>query len=95
LAGGAGVGAVAMGTSGDLDTCRANPACIRTEREVAIAGDVGSQAMVADILLVTGMVTLGVGAALYFLSRTDQATNAAFIVAPAPGGAVATGLFRF
>ena len=94
LVGGLAMGAVAAGTNGDLDTCRSNPACARTEREVAIAGDVGTQALVADVLFVTGAVAASVGLALYLVSG-DDADGAAFMMTPTPHGVGATGIFRF
>ena len=94
LVGGLAMGAVAAGTNGDLDTCRSNPACARTEREVAIAGDVGTQALVADVLFVTGAVAASVGLALYLVSG-DDADAAAFMMTPTPHGVGATGIFRF
>ena len=94
LVGGLAAGAIAMGTSADLDTCRDNPACVRTDREVAIAGDVAAQAMAADILVTSGIIAAGVGLTLYFMSG-DAPTHSAFILVPSERGVTATGLLRF
>jgi tetratricopeptide (TPR) repeat protein len=95
LVGGTGLALMAMGTSGDLDTCRENPACVRTDREVIIGNDVKAQAMLADSFIAIGAVTAGLGVALYLMSRQDKADHAAIILVPSPHGVTATGLFRF
>ena len=94
LIGGLAAGAIAMGTSADLDTCRDNSACARTDREVAIAGDVAGQALAADILVTTGIIAAGVGLTLYFMSG-DAPANSAFMLMPSERGVTATGLLRF
>ena len=94
LVGGLAVGAIAMGTSGDLDTCRDNPACARSDREVAIAGDVAAQAMVADVLVTTGLIAAGVGLTFYFMSGSET-SDSAFMLVPTQQGVTATGLLRF
>lgn len=100
---GAGImGALAMGTSGDLDACRADAACRRTDREVGLADDVRSGALTTDILLGAGVAIAATGVVLFFLDRkagTDTqgavAPGPSVSVVPTAGGAAAVGLVRF
>ena len=97
VVGGISMGAIASQTSDNLDTCRSNPACNRTDRELGIANDVRSQALVADILWATGSAVVVTGAVLYFfLDESKPADSVSgFHILPLHGGAAAAAGFRF
>ncbi|MCA9537273.1 MAG: PEGA domain-containing protein [Myxococcales bacterium] len=98
VAGGAVTGALAMGADGDLSDCRDDPTCARTQREVDLADDVRSQALITDVLIGSGLAIAGAGVAMYLLGGDDGPTTAGgatFTVAPVEGGATAIGRFEF
>lgn len=101
LAGGAVTGALALGASGDLDDCRADPSCARTDREVELADDVRGQALITDVLVWSGVAIAAGGVVLYLLAPDDAAAGQAEIreqswfVTPLEGGAAAGGRFEF
>lgn len=96
LIGGAATGLMAFSASGDLDDCRANAACSRTQQEVAYADDVRSGALTTDILIGAGVALAATGAVLYFLDDGPAEARAnAIIVTPTAGGVAAVGQFSF
>jgi len=100
LAGGVVTGVLAYGASGDLDDCRADPGCGRTQQELDLADDVRSQAMLTDILIWSGVAVAAGGAVLYILDADAPATvdgqaEQAWFVTPMHGGAAAVGRFHF
>lgn len=101
LAGGAVTGVLAVGASGDLDDCRADPGCARTTREVELADDVRSRALITDVLVWSGVAIAAGSVVLWLLSPDGAAVDAAEIreqswfVAPLEGGATAGGRFEF
>lgn len=100
IAGGVVTGVLAYGASGELDDCRADPACERTQQELDLADDVRSQAVLTDILIWSGVAIAAGGAVLYILDADDAPAvdgqaEQAFFVAPTNGGAAAVGRFRF
>ncbi|MCB9529788.1 MAG: PEGA domain-containing protein [Myxococcales bacterium] len=101
LAGGAVTGALALGANGDLDDCRADPSCARTTREVALADDVRSRALITDVLVWSGVAIAAGSAVLWLLTPDGAAVDEAEIreqswfVAPLEGGAAAVGRFEF
>ena len=100
VAGGVVTGVLAYGASGDLDDCRSDPGCERTQREADLAEDVRSQALVTDVLIWSGVAIAAGGAVLYILgadapTTVDGQAEQAWFVAPMDGGAAAVGRFRF
>jgi hypothetical protein len=100
---GAGVtGALVLGTSGDLDDCRGNAACRRTDREVGLADDVRSGALTTDILLGAGVAIAAAGVVLFLLdgpstpaAEGDVSPGASVSLVPTIGGAAASAMVRF
>lgn len=101
VAGGAVTGVLAIGASGDLDDCRADPACGRSTREVALADDVRSRALITDVLIWSGVAIAAGGAVMYLLAPDRAAVDGveireqSWFVAPLEGGAAAGGRFEF
>lgn len=100
VAGGVVTGVMALGSSGDLDDCRDDPACGRTQRELDLADDVRSRALITDVLIWSGVAIAAGGAVLYILdadapAEVDGQAEQAWFVAPMHGGAAAVGRFRF
>ena len=93
LAAGGVFGALAFSADGDLEDCRADPACARTPTEVDRANEVRSKAMLTDISLGAGVVLAGAGLAVVLLS--DAPTEARVGVIPLVGGAAASGRWEF
>ena len=102
LIGAAVTGALASGANGDLEDCRADLACGRTQREVDLADDVKSQALTTDILLGAGLAVAATGVVLWLLDGDAPAAAAASnrgptwaIVPSTDGGLTAGASFRF
>ncbi len=100
VAGGVVTGLLAYGASGELDDCRADPACERTQQEVDLADDVRSQAVLTDVLIWSGVAIAAGGAVLYILdadapAAVDGQAEQAWFVAPTDGGLTAVGRFLF
>lgn len=101
VAGGAVTGALALGASGDLDDCRADPSCARSAREVELADDVRSQALVTDVLIWSGVAVAAGGVVLYLLAPDEagvehsEIREQSWFVTPLQGGAAAGGRFEF
>ncbi len=101
VAGGAVTGALALGASGDLDDCRADPSCARSAREVELADDVRSQALVTDVLIWSGVAVAAGGVVLYLLApdgagvEHTEIREQSWFVTPLQGGAAAGGRFEF
>ena len=53
--GGAVAGIMALGSSGDLETCRASNDCLQTQKEADLVAQVRDDAFIADVLLWPGL----------------------------------------
>jgi hypothetical protein len=101
LVGGGVTGAMALSTSGDLDDCRSNPSCDRTQEEVDLANDVSSQALMTDVLVASGVGIAVTGLVVYLMSDdTDAAGQSSasaptFGVLPTDGGGAVSGGVSF
>ncbi len=85
---------LAFSSSGDLDDCRQNASCARGQGELDLSTDVKSQAFLADIFVVSGLLVGGTGAVLYLLNqKTSTAPN--IQVTPTVGGAAIRAGFEF
>jgi hypothetical protein len=87
-------GVLALSADGDLQDCRDDPACARTQSEVDKADAVRSKALLTDITLGTGLAIAGAGLTVFLLSDAPG-TNSGVSVLPLPGGAAATGRWEF
>lgn len=100
---GAGItGALALGTSGDLDDCRADASCRRTSREVGLADDVRSGALTTDILLGAGVAIAAAGVVLFLVDRPSAPATEGSVdsgpsvsLVPTWGGAAASATVHF
>lgn len=96
LVGGAVTGGIALGTSGDLDDCRTDRTCERTQKEADLADDVRSQALIGDVLIGTGAAIAAGGLVLYLLSDdASEPGQGSVTVSPTAGGAAAVGRWTF
>lgn len=99
ILGGAVTGVMAVGANGDLDDCRGDASCRRTQREVDLADDVRSNALMTDILVGAGVAVAATGVVLWLLDDdTDAPTASAgpiFTITPTAGGAAAFGQVAF
>ncbi len=89
LVGAAVTGALAAGADGDLQDCRDDPACERTDREVSLADDVRGQALITDILLGSGVAIAATGVALLLFADDGEEAGAepsVYVVPTAEGG---------
>jgi hypothetical protein len=87
-------GVLALSADGDLQDCRDDPACVRTQSEVDKADAVRSKALLTDISLGAGLAIAGAGLTVFLLS--DPPGNSTGVsVLPLPGGAAATGRWEF
>lgn len=91
---------LALGADGDLQDCRADAACQHTDRELALADDVRSQALTTDLLVGIGAAVAATGVVLFVLDGGTETKGEARVsrlgLLPAPGGgAVAVGAFEF
>lgn len=91
---------LALGTDGDLQDCRKDAGCNHTDRELALADDVRSQALTTDVLLGVGVAVAATGVVLYLLDGGPETRAEAGVthlgMSPLPGGgAMAVGAFEF
>ena len=96
--GGTVAGVMALGSSGDLETCRASSDCLQTRKEADLVGQVRDDAFLADVLLWPGLAVAGTGVLLYLLApdappKGTPQTNIGIV--PMRGGAAAFGQLRF
>ena len=75
--GGAVAGIMALGSSGDLETCRASNECLQTQKEADLVAQVRDDAFIADVLLWPGLAIAGTGVLLYLLAPDEAPKGAA------------------
>ena len=94
--GGAVAGIMALGSSGDLETCRASNDCLQTQKEADLVAQVRDDAFIADVLLWPGLAIAGTESS--HLLAPDEAPKGGATtnigVVPMRGGA-AFGQLRF
>lgn len=99
LAGSAVTGVLALGADGDLQDCRDDDACARTDEEKSLADDVRSQALLTDILVGSGIAIAATGVALLLFSGDEAAApgegSAVFVAPSAEGGLMAGARWGF
>ncbi|MCB9525680.1 MAG: PEGA domain-containing protein, partial [Myxococcales bacterium] len=107
LIGAAVTGALASGANGDLEDCRADLACGRTEQEVDLADDVKGKALTTDILLGAGVAIAATGVVLWLLddgpaeganaeTARSRASGPSWVILPTTDGGLSAGAsFRF
>jgi hypothetical protein len=87
-------GILANSANGELDDCRKDADCKRTDAELDKADAVKSKALLTDILLGSGIAVAGAGLAVFFMSD-DPAGKPPVTIVPTIGGAAAVGAFEF
>lgn len=100
---GAGItGGLTLSSDGDLDDCRSDRSCQRTQREVSLSDDVKSYALTTDILLGAGVALAATGVVLFLLddgapAQAQGNVEAArgFGITPTQGGAAASAWMQF
>ena len=68
-------GFMAMSADGDLQDCRSDVGCARSNQELDLANDVRGKAQMTDVLVGTGLVVAGVGLWFYLMDDDDDVAD--------------------